>query len=202
MARKKLNLKGLSTEELLERLDEIGIEVDDDKIEEQPQKQSKPKLPQLPKRGGKSPLLKKKTLEFEDGTIRLDNGDEITQEEFEEFCTKFTANKAKFNALKKEVDEGRSTILEIMDDNVKFEGEQCKVSITSMTNNSINAPLVVETLLEQDPQQLIELAKLGILQVNKTSFDKWLKTAGLDAAPFTIKGRPKQKLVVRRKQRD
>ena len=219
---KKMKLKGqkLTKEQLLELIDATMGDDDDEEevatavaepeveeaeaeVEEEPAPVKKvvkakvtqkaaPALPTLPKAGAKAGLkLDKKTLELED--------EEAT--EFENFCSDYNEKRASFNSLKKEVDEDREHILGVMDDNVQYQGTVCDVNLTNTKNESINAVMVIETLLRDDPAQLTNLAQLGIIDVKKGNFEKWLKAAGHDVAPFIIQGRPKQRLTVKPKRR-
>lgn len=202
MAKKKLRLKGTETQEqLLKLLDQVmngkdeGEEIEEVKDTKTPQlvsvTKTTPSLPSLPKASNtvSIPKLTKKALVLD--------GD--TQKEFEALATDYNTKKAQENALKKETEEQREAILATMGENAVYNGQGCDVTVSPIPNDSISAPLVIETLLRDSPEQLLDLAKLGVIEISKGNFEKWLKAAGHDVKPFLKTGKPKQRLVVRSK---
>lgn len=229
MAKRKLKLKGsnLTSDELLKHLEELGVELAEDQSEEtidepvrKPKQEPKmsPRLPKLPTPGLKKAPIKRKELKIE-GSIEV--GEDIwTKEEFETFCLEYNIKAAEKNRLNKETGEDREAILAVMGDNVHYDGTECNVSISPTKNEWIDAQLVVQQLLEQDCEhevtcphceesfaakkdvtasQLIDLARLGIISINKGNFERWLKSAGCDAAPFIVVGKPTKRLSVKPK---
>jgi len=205
MAKKKLHLKGsLTQEQLLAAIDQVmqnaageGEDIEETEKVEPVQPSLKPaapaaaSLPSLPKiqSGTTIPKLVKKALVL----------DTEAAKEFEALAVDYNQKKAQENALKKETEEQREAILGAMGENVVYTGGACEVTVSPIPNDSINAPLVIETLLRDSPEQLADLAKLGIIEISKTNFEKWLKAAGHDVKPFLKTGKPKQRLVVKPK---
>lgn len=183
--KKRLQLKGgVSQNDLLALAEKIGL------VEEK-HEQTTPltaAIPSLPKIGKEVAIdISKKRKEFEDTE---------EQEAFEQKCIQYETDKADYNRLKKATEEAREDILDVMNSNVQFVGSHVEVKVSAIKNESINAPLVVQSL-KDDVGTLEDLARLGIISVNKRNFEAWLKSSGHDVEPFLLKGKPKLRLSVK-----
>jgi len=161
----------------------------------------------LPKMGDTTKIakLEAKRLVIEDATERI-NFDKVIQG--------FDIARSEEGEYKKLVEEGRETILVKMGDNEIYEGETVRLTISKSKNESINAEAVVKALVCNDDgqiqsdanelksgvQQLIDLARLGIVEIKKTDFDRWVKTHGCSSEPFLVKHADKKRIIVAEKK--
>jgi hypothetical protein len=161
----------------------------------------------LPKTDGKSKIakLEVRRLVIEDATERVS---------FDKTIQEFDVARSEESEYKKLVEEGREIILAKMGDNEIYEGEIIKLTISKSKNESINAEAVVKALVCNDDgqiqsdanelkngvQQLIDLARLGIVEIKKTDFDRWVKTHGCSSEPFLVKHADKKRIIVAEKR--
>jgi len=155
----------------------------------------KPKLPRL------TPATK---IKLEAKRLVIEAGDR--RAEFEQLVTEFNTNRSIQNEAKKKVDEARGTILGTMSDNLLYDGDTLAVSIKEISNQSVNAAAVVEALVDLNSnsmeeikagvQQILDLARLGIIELGKTSFERWVKGHGYDPEPFIIQHEKEKRIYV------
>ena len=155
----------------------------------------KPKLPKLTPK--EKPKLEAKKLLIEDAERRV---------EFEQLITEFNKNRSIQNEAKKKVDDARGTILETMEGNLIYDGDTLAVNIKEIANQSVNASAVVEALVDLKSesleeikagvQQIIDLARLGIMEFGKTSFERWVKGHGYDPEPFITQHEKEKRIYV------
>ena len=143
------------------------------------------------------PKLEAKKLLIEDAERRA---------EFEQLITEFNKNRSIQNEAKKKVDDARGTILETMEGNLIYDGDTLAVNIKEIANQSVNASAVVEALVDLKSesieeikagvQQIIDLARLGIMEFGKTSFERWVKGHGYDPEPFITQHEKEKRIYV------
>lgn len=170
----------------------------EDKKEAKPTK-AKSSKPKLPKLKPTKVLIKEKRLVLED--------EERT--EFDAFLLQFNQARTEHNKLGKEVAKGREHIYGVMGDNLVYEGDDAKLKISETKNESINAETVIEALVDLESedmdeikdgvQRLMDLARLGIVSIGKTDFDRWAKSQGYDTEPFIVKRAPKKRITISKK---
>jgi hypothetical protein len=155
----------------------------------------KPKLPR-PTLTAK-PKLEAKKLVIEEDDKRA---------EFEQLVAEFNKERSVQNEAKKKVDEARKIILDTMSDNLLYDGDTLAVNIKEVSNQSVNATAVVEALVDLKSenideikagvQQILDLARLGIIEFGKTNFERWVKGHGYDPKPFIIDHEKEKRIYV------
>lgn len=202
--------KGADVEAILEALVDKrlkalqeGKEEEDKDFEllelEEEVKSAKPKV----SRSAKPRILKKKKkskLKIEEKRLVIDDPEE--KAEFDEALLAFKEARGQYNQLDKEVKAGRNTILTTMDGNLLYESDQVILKIAETPQSSVNAEAVVEALVDLESedleeikagvQEILDMARMGILSIGKTDFDRWIKARGQDARPFLISRSPKK----------
>jgi len=160
----------------------------------QTKEQVKPKLPKLTK---EKPEFKAKKLVIENVEKRA---------EFEQAVLEFGQNRSIENDIKKKTAEGRRVVLSIMNTNLLYEGDAVDVNIKEVSNMSVKAEAVVSALVDMDStdieeikagvQQILDLARLGVIEFGKTSFERWVKGHGYDPQPFLAEHEPERRIYI------
>ncbi len=143
---------------------------------------------------------KKKNLKIEEKRHIIEDQEE--REEFEVNLLTFKDARTKSNVLKKEIDEGREMILEEMAGNLLFEGDSAVLKIAETPQTIVNAETVIEALVDLESedideikagvQEILDMARMGLLSIGKTKFDGWIKGKGQEAGPYLITRSPKK----------
>lgn len=143
---------------------------------------------------------KKSKLKIEEKKHVIDDDEE--RQEFEEHLLSFKEARTKFNELKKEIDEGREVILSVMSGDLLFEGEATTLKIAETPQSSVNAETVIEALVDLESedieeikagvQEILDMARMGLLSIGKTAFDRWIKGKGQESGPYLVSHTPKK----------
>jgi hypothetical protein len=159
------------------------------------------KKPKLPKTTKEKPKIEIRKLVIEDTEQRAS---------FEQAITEFNKARSVQNEAKKEVEEGRKVILEAMGDNLLYEGDSLNLSIKNAKNESVSPEAVFAALVDMDcqdikeikegVQQILDLARLGIITINKGNFERWVKGHGYDSKPFIVEHEAEKRISVTPKQ--
>lgn len=168
------------------------LELEKEETPAKPKKAKKPAAPKISK--------SKKKLKIEEKKHVIEGQED--REDFEEHLLTFKDARTKFNALKKEIDEGRDLILEEMAGDLLFEGESAVLKIAETPQSTVNAETVIEALVDMETddidelkaglQEIIDMARMGLLSIGKTKFDGWIKGKGQEAGPYLVAGSPKK----------
>lgn len=160
--------------------------------EEKPQVQATTKAPKL--------STKRPKLKLEERRLLID--DEEERKEFDAFLLSFRDTRNIYNKLDKEIKEGREIILEKVGVNLVYEGDSVALKIGEAPQSSVNVETVINALVDLESedmkelkagiQQILDLARLGILSIGKTDFERWIKAQGHEVGPFLVQRSPKK----------
>lgn len=145
--------------------------------------------------------LEEKRLVIEDTQERVD---------FDAAVKEFNTARGEESKFKKIVEELREAILVRMGESEVYESDNVKLIIGSSKNETISAEAVVKALVCDDNgqlqsdveelkagiQQLLDLSRLGVIDIKKTDFERWVKSHGYSSEPFIIKHAAKKRIVV------
>jgi hypothetical protein len=152
--------------------------------EPEPKKEVKAKLPRLTK---EKPKLAARKLAIEDPEERV---------EFEKIVIEFNQARSEKNEAMKRETEGRQAVVAKMGENLIYEGDVVDVNVKEIPNKSVSAERVFKALIDPEStdieeikagiQQLFDLARLGVIEIGKGNFERWVKGHGYDPAPFMV----------------
>jgi hypothetical protein len=163
------------------------------------EEERKPKVPKISRKRSK--------VKIEENRLTLD--DPEIRQEFDETLLAFRDIRTEYKRLDKEIKTGREAILEAMNGNLIYEGDAAVLKITETPQSSVNTETVIEALVDLESedldeikagvQEILDMARMGLLSISKTGFDRWIKTKGQEAGPFLVNRSPKKVIRVSKK---
>lgn len=134
---------------------------------------------------------------------------DIEAKEFETLALQYSKSKEEENKLKGANQGMRTSILEKMGSNNEYIGQKVDITISPVKNESINAVSVIDSMIDINSSdletikkginQIRDLARLGLVEISKTAFEKYAKANGIITTGFIVSGTPEKRLKVEAK---
>jgi hypothetical protein len=172
------------------------FEMIEDAVANKEPKKEKAKL-KLPKLTKEKPKLEARKLVIEDPEERA---------EFEQIVMEFNEARSKKNEAMSQEKEDRSVIVAKMQNSLIYEGDKVDVNVKEIPNESVNAEAVFKALIDPESddiegikagiQQLFDLARLGVIEIGKGNFERWVKGHGYDPKPFMVEHEKERRIYI------